>query len=579
MSEHKRDQETNAGDSTAINDGSDGAPAVAIATDATDAQIGSESGDVSAVSDGGDLKADASEPVSHHEEDAAARKDPSFGDVIDEKIEASLGEDASEPVGRSRAAVVVRLVDRSPVWVQRGLTLAVILLLGYGAYGVGRWVERGTEHHHVPTGAAETDEAHSEIEDEVEEPSASTEYVCPMHPQIRQDHMGDCPICFMALVAIDSSAGDSGLPVVRMSETARALAGVRTEPARRDAARSGLEVFGRVMVDESSRSEIAAWIAGRVERLYVDTTGARVRRGQRLVRIYSPDLLVAQQTLLHAHAMRERALESGQASRVQTADAAYRAAHSSLRLLGIQEDQIDAIVASGVASETIDIRSTGAGTVIERRVTEGDYVMVGSPLLSVANLDRVWVQVEVFERDLSRLAVGQTVRIRAEGARGRVLEGTIAFIDPVLDRSRRVATARVEVENRDGVLMPDMYVEAVIDTTDGVADTRPPIMVPASAVLWTGSRSLVYVMDAMENPPIFDPVEVVLGPRVGDRYVIESGLWDGEQVVVSGAFRIDATLQIRGGRSLMNRPHVTDAELGFATDEDDSSDHEGGHHD
>lgn len=427
-------------------------------------------------------------------------------------------------------------------------SFVLVAVVAIVAFAIGRFAPRDTRE---DAGAPLADTDGAATHDHGGE--AADEYVCPMHPQIRQSEPGTCPICFMDLVAVATGGGGSESAIaLSLSESATALARVRTAPVARVPLERRIHVFGRVATADDGTANITAWTAGRIERLYVETIGEELRRGQRLARVYSPELVVAQETLIHAREILERARRDGSESRAHAAETAAHAALTELRLLGLADDTIEELVADGVADESVIIRAPAGGTVLRRHVSEGDHVDRGAPILDLADLDEVWIQLEIYERDLPHVSPGTAVELRVPGAGGRVLTGEIAFIDPIVDPDRRVARARVVVPNPDGTLRPDMFVEADIVSDELDHRGRPPVSVPASAVLWTGRRSLVYVYDELESPPVYMPIEVDVGDRLGDRVIIESGVFPGEVVAASGAFRLDASLQIRGGNSMMH---------------------------
>lgn len=422
-------------------------------------------------------------------------------------------------------------------------TVAFVALFSLIAYQIGR------ASHAASSAADASDAEQAEHADHTED----VEYVCPMHPQIRQDEPGTCPICFMDLVPVDLGGGgdDSGVALV-MSESAVRLSHVRTGPVERVPLERQINVFGRVATSDDGDANITAWTSGRIERLYVETVGETVRRGQRLARIYSPELVVAQETLIHARRILAEAREADSTGRVRAAEAAEHAASTELRLLGISEQQMEELVADGVADETVMIYAPAGGTVMRRMANEGDHVRRGAPILELADLEEVWIQLEVYERDLPHVTVGTRVDLTVPGTQHGRFSGTIAFIDPTVDAARRIARARVVDDNADGAFRPDMFVEATIASPVTDPRGRPPVSIPSSAVLWTGLRSIVYVYDETEDPPVYMPVEVELGDRIGNRQIVTGALFPGETVVTSGAFRLDASLQIRGGASMMN---------------------------
>ncbi|TXD37856.1 efflux RND transporter periplasmic adaptor subunit [Lujinxingia vulgaris] len=380
------------------------------------------------------------------------------------------------------------------------------------------------------------------------EDAPAQEYVCPMHPQVRQDGPGTCPICFMDLVPGGSSSDEGDVPSVRLSEGARRLAGVANARVQAGPLDDHLEVFGRLEVSEQAEVDLSAWVGGRIERLYVNARGETVKRGQRIARIYSPELLSAQQTLIQAQRNLEDARSVDSPSRTAAAQASMRAVRDELRLLGMETRQIDAVLAEGVARETVDVFAQASGTVRERQVSVGDYVTTGQSIVSLAALDTVWAQLEIFEQDIPRVSVGQPVEVTIP-ALNRTLEGRVDFIAPEIEPQRRVMLARVPLPNEGGELRPGMFVEASLERRVGDDDL---LSLPFSAVLWTGPRSLVYQLDPALEPPAYVPVQVELGERIGDRVIIEDGLKAGDEVAAQGAFRIDASLQIRGGPSMMS---------------------------
>lgn len=395
--------------------------------------------------------------------------------------------------------------------------------------------------------------------------SSATTWTCSMHPQIRQPEPGTCPLCGMDLIPATSGESASADPShLTMSERAVALARIRTTEVRRlDTGGPAVSLFGRVEVDESTLTTVTSWIAGRIDRLHVSVTGQRVRRGQTIATLYSPEVYAAHQELLVAQRQVERLASASELAR-SGAEAAREAARQRLLLLGIPQAEVERMQTATTPTRQIAIRSPFAGTVIERMATEGSYVETGAPLYRIANLDRLWVQLEAYESDLARLTVGQSVELRIEALPGEVLEGRVAFVDPVVDRERRTARVRVEVAN-DGRLRPGMFAEATLRATAASTDAgtagseTAPLVVPASAPLFTGRRSLVYVEVPDADRPTYEARVVRLGPRAGDHYPVVAGLSEGERVVIQGAFAIDADLQIRGGHSMMTGDDDTTA--------------------
>ena len=421
-------------------------------------------------------------------------------------------------------------------------------------------------------------------------------WTCSMHPQIRQPGSGQCPICGMDLIPVTApEVGDSlGPRQLRLSPAAQQLASIQTAPVERRFAPVATRMVGKIAVDETQVRSITAWVAGRIDRLYVDYTGVRVKEGDHIAYLYSPELLTAQEELIQALRARERLGASG-TSVGQTVLVA--AAREKLRLLGLKEEQIERVERERRASDHLTIYAPTGGVVIEKHLSEGAYVQTGTPIYTIADLSRLWLELRAYESDLSWIHYGQAVEFSTEAHPGEVFSGQISFVDPVLDERTRTVRVRVNVANERGRLKPGMLVWAVAQAEVGAAGRamsfalmgkwispmhpeivrdapgtcdicgmalvraeelgygtgdeagrETPLVVPASAPLLTGKRAVVYVA---LGEGLYEGREVVLGPRAGDYYLIREGLREGEEVVVNGAFKIDSALQIRAQPSAM----------------------------
>lgn len=385
--------------------------------------------------------------------------------------------------------------------------------------------------------------------------SVPTLWTCSMHPQIiLPSNDQKCPICFMDLIPLNVDQGAGLGPAdLRLSTAAAALAEVRTAAvARRPVARS-LRLVGKVSADETLERTITARFGGRLERLHVDATGEIVRAGDPLADIYSPQLYAAQTELRTAAAA---------AADDPSAAATLEAAAGRLRLLGLDQRQVDAILAGRADAEHLTVTAPLGGVVTRRVATAGAYVKTGDELYAIADLSRVWVRLHAFETDVPWLRTGQPVTLATRSWPGRGFAGTIAFIDPLLDQKTRSVEVRVAVDNADGALKPGMLasgqVEVALDAGGRAVapGTRAaePLVIPATAPLLTGTRAVVYVKLPGRDEPVFQGRQVELGPRAGDWYVVASGLEVGEEVVVEGAFKIDSALQIQAKPAMMSMP-------------------------
>ncbi len=417
-----------------------------------------------------------------------------------------------------------------------------LLALGFAGGGI---VFSTCSNEETPNNKTEHAAHEGEIADDVV-------WTCSMHPQIRQGEPGQCPICGMDLIRATSEGEDNASSAERivLSERARTLARLRTSTVGRQAhASADLRLLGRLEANETSLKTVTSWIDGRIDKLHVKVTGKRVRAGQTIATLYSPEVYAAHQDLLVAKRQVKRMATSSELSR-RSADAALEAARERLALLGVTDAEIGRMAGKKRPTRAVSIRSPFSGTVIERLATEGTYVETGATLYRIANLKTLWVQLDAYESDLARISVGQSVEVRVEAVPGESFQGTVTFIDPVLDPKRRTARVRVQLDNSEGRLRPGMFAEATVATEHPEGAPRP-LVVPATAPLFTGRRAIVYVEVDEGDRLAYEARTVRLGPRLGQVYPVVAGLAEGDRVVTRGAFALDADLQIRGGASMM----------------------------
>lgn len=395
--------------------------------------------------------------------------------------------------------------------------IPLVSLLLVGLAGCDRVLERlpgSPDATTAPTASASAD------------PAAPRGYTCPMHPSVQQAGPGQCPLCGMNLVPV-TDAGDGAVAV---SAEERALAGVETVAAAMREMRVTVRAPGVVRFDERGLTDVTTKVMGYVREAPVAAVGDRVRRGQTLLTLYSPELLVAQEELLAAVA----ATRDGDPAAPVRAEAARR----RLRLWDVPDSRIDAIVASGRALDAVPLPSPADGAVVEEGVTEGAAVMAGARLYRIGDPRKVWIDAQVPEADLARLRSGMTASVAGPAlAEGR--PGKLATVLPTVDPTTRAATARVTVDNADGALLPDAWV-----TVTFTVEAGPRLAVPDTAVLWTGPRRVVFV-DTGDGR--LAPREVQTGVRADGYTEIVSGLHDGERVVTEGAFEVASESRIQGG--------------------------------
>lgn len=364
-------------------------------------------------------------------------------------------------------------------------------------------------------------------------------WTCAMHPQIRLDHPGKCPICGMELILLQNAGAKIDSNAVHFSKEAMELANVSTSIVSYQKPVKEVRLYGKVQADERLLQNQVAHIGGRIEKLFVNFTGEPVHKGQLLAMIYSPDLITAQQELIEA------------AKSKQTQPEIYQAAMEKLMQWMLTDRQIAQIEKSGKVKTNFEVYSNTSGIVTARRVNTGDHVSEGSVLYDIANLSSIWVLFDAYESDLPFLKVGNTISFSLQALPGTNFSAKIQFIDPVIDPVNRVAKVRVEVSNGGGKLKPEMFATGVVKAN--LNEFRDKLVIPRSAVLWTGKRSIVYVKQPDTQEVNFKMREIELGPMLGNSYVVLGGLKDGEEIVTDGTFSVDAAAQLAGKPSMMNR--------------------------
>jgi len=476
------------------------------------------------------------------------------------------------------------------------LAIISLVIVAVVAFFLGGFLFKGGEE----SGTTGSKDAHEHAD-----ATASKEpqwWTCSMHPQIKLPKPGKCPICFMDLIPIESGGGDDLDPnQIRMSQTAVELANIQTTPVTRAYAERSIRMVGKLDYDESRVSYITAWVPGRLDRLFVDYTGATVARGDHMVEMYSPELISAQEELIQALQVVGKLDKTNSPVLKSTAQETVRSAREKLRLYGLSEGQIKAIEEDQAPSEHLTITAPAGGIVVHKDALEGMYVKTGTKIYTIADLSKLWVLLEAYESDLPWLRYGQHVTFTSPSFPGQNYDAIISFIDPVVDPKTRTVRIRATVSNRDGRLKPEMFVSGIVKSRldsegnviapelagkwigpmhpeivkdgpgkcdicgmdlvpassfgyskGGKTTGQAPLLIPASAPLITGTRAVVYVKVPSDEGVVFEGREIVLGPRAQDNYVVKEGLKEGEEVVTNGAFKIDSELQIQAKPSMMS---------------------------
>jgi Cu(I)/Ag(I) efflux system membrane fusion protein len=397
--------------------------------------------------------------------------------------------------------------------------LAAGLLLGWVLFG--------------GSSKAETDHNHDTVKE------TNKMWTCSMHPQIMQPESGDCPICGMDLIPAESSSEGLLADQFRLTENAMALANIQTSIiGNSETEENVIKLSGKIVENEEDNAVQVSYFSGRIEQLNVSFTGEKVSKGQLLATIYSPELYAAQQELITASSLKE------------SQPALYKAVRNKLKLWKLSENQISQIEISGKVKEDFPVYATVSGTVSEKLVEKGDYVKQGQPLLKISNLLTVWASFDVYENQIDLFKKGQEISVTTSAYANKEFKAKVDFIDPVLDTRTRTVKLRVVLNNKDDVFKPGMFVEGKIN---GITSSKEQILtIPASAILWTGERSVAY-LKPNSNAPVFEMRDIILGNRVGDNYEILEGLNNGDEIVTNGTFTVDAAAQLQGKKSMMNK--------------------------
>jgi len=350
-----------------------------------------------------------------------------------------------------------------------------------------------------------------------EEASASL-WTCSMHPNVKLPEAGDCPICGMDLIPATSGEEDSNPMVLKMTPEALAMAQVQTLVVGEGSAKKELTLSGKIQADERENASLTAKFPGRIEKLYVTFTGE-----------HFPQL--------------------------------YQASKEKLALWKLSAAQIAEIERAGVVKEKWDILADQSGVVIQKNVSVGDYVATGSVLFTVTNLNKLWLLLDVYETDLPSVSLGDEIEYTVAGRAGDSFTAKVSFIDPLLNAQTRAASIRAEIPNVGNSLKPEMFVTARLRNKNPQASTN--LLVPRTAILWSGKRSVVYVKVPSSSTAAFEMREVQVSPQ-GEAYRIESGLSSGEEIAIQGVFAIDASAQLAGKQSMMSRPAGTYTEMSEA---------------
>ena len=405
------------------------------------------------------------------------------------------------------------------------LIIAVLIGLFAG------WLLFGTTSNSSSENKTSKEEKHS-----LEEHSSEI-WTCSMHPQVRQQEPGDCPICGMDLIPAESSATGLAPNEFKMTENAMALANIQTTViGEMSSSNSSIELSGKIKANDDKAATQPAHFNGRVDQLYVTSVGETVRKGQAVAKIYSPELVAAQQELITAYRIKDAQPQL------------YNAVKNKFMNWMIPESQLTEVLKTGIPKPSFTIYAQVSGVVTELMVNKGSHVMDGQPIFKVANLSTVWAEFDAYETTIHDIKEGQDISVVVKAIPNKIFNAKVSFIDPILNTSTRTIRVRATLNNKEDLLKPGMFVTGTIKLD---TDNNTQITVPKSAVLWTGEQSLVYIKTTATSPT-FIMRNVTLGRTVNDNYEIQSGLKIGDEVVTNGTFTVDAAAQLQGKQSMMN---------------------------
>ncbi|MCB0409189.1 MAG: efflux RND transporter periplasmic adaptor subunit [Flavobacteriales bacterium] len=376
----------------------------------------------------------------------------------------------------------------------------------------------------------ETEHKHSESEEQI--------WTCSMHPQIRQPEPGDCPICGMDLIPLEENSNENPL-VFSMSDEAVKIANIQTTKIGETGnSENGIALSGKIKPDETASSSVVTHVSGRIEKLYVSYTGQSVAKGQKVAEIYSPQLISAQKELIEANKVKS------------SNPSLYNAAYNKLKNWKLNDNQIESILKSESIIETFSIYAQFSGVIKTKKVSVGDYLKEGEVLFDLQSLSKVWAVFDVYETDIANVKIGDPVEFTTTSYPDEKFTAKVNFIDPLINPSTRTISVRANIQNNNSKLKPDMFINGWVK---GSPNQKATLLVPKSAVLWTGKRSVVYLKLPNQTVPSFEYRNIEIGEAIGDSYKVISGLESGDEVVTNGAFVIDASAQLNNQSSMMNQ--------------------------
>ena len=403
------------------------------------------------------------------------------------------------------------------------------------------------------TGALVISHRQNVAHDAARESSGPGMYQCPMHPSIIQDHPGECPICGMKLVKVEKTKADgapptaaksdvsgassvSGLANVEIDAARQQLIGLKTAEATEGPVGGAWRTIGRVAVDETRVRHINLKVPGFVERIYVDFVGKKVKKGDPLFSIYSPELLSAQEEYLLALKTRG-ALSATGAARNNDGQDLVAAAKRKLALWDIPASEVTKLESTGQSQKTLTLFSPVSGVVTRKDVVEGMKLDAGAMPYEIVDLSAVWVLADVYESELRFVTERMEATLKLSAFPNREFKGQVMFIDPLMNPETRTVKLRLTFPNPKGELRPEMFGEVVL-----LGAPHDALRIPLDAVIDSGTEKVVFVAIGEGK---FQPRKVTLGENDGTQVEVVSGLSKAERVVIRANFLIDSESRLR----------------------------------
>ncbi len=374
--------------------------------------------------------------------------------------------------------------------------------------------------------------------DHQHDPDDVSHYTCSMHPWVKKDSGEEtCPVCSMDLTAVTKEEVSEG--TIRIDRDRRQAFGIRTQEIGRRLLTVPITAVGRIATDERRLADVSLKYDGFIEKLYVEETGGRVRKGQALFDVYSPELFAAQHELILAS---EQAKTAVTATQKERSASLLIGARKRMRLWDISKRQIDSIVTKGKPQRRISVRSPASGYILEKNVVEGAAVKTGARLYRIANLEKVWAEAELYEEQLPLVRVGQHATVKLTNVEKEKLSGEVSFVHPTIDPRSRTAKIRIELDNRELSLRPEMFVDVMLEV-----DYGEKLVVPEAAIVYSGPRRIVFVDVGQDR---LRPTLVEVGVKSGGYAEVLSGLKQGDKVVVSGNFLVAAESRLKSSTGI-----------------------------